>query len=221
MQKKLKAIYENLLFSFGHQGWWPASTRDEVVIGAILASNVSWKNVEKAISRLRLAKLLSLSALYSADPEAIAENIRSTRFYNQKTKRLKAFCNFLVSDFNGSLDKLFAHPMPGLRHKLLSLNGFGPETVDSILLYAGDIPVFVIDAYTRRIFCRMGLGKSSWDYTDFQNFFHQNLPHDTGLFNDFHAQIVALGNRVCRPGNPLCSDCPVSAFCSYASEYSI
>jgi len=208
----LLRIYYALLKKFGHRGWWPGETRFEVMVGAILTQNTSWRNVEKAIAGLKQRGLLTPRSLATADLGLIENAIRSSGFYKQKAERLKLFAHWLMDKYDGELDLLFAVPLQNLRKELLSLKGIGPETVDSILLYAGNKPVFVIDAYTRRIFWRLGLTKEDAKYDELQEFFESCLPHDVELFKDYHAQIVELGKTYCRK-KPLCAGCPLRAIC--------
>jgi endonuclease III related protein len=213
--ERLLKIYDHLNSRFGHQRWWPAETDEEVVIGAILTQNVAWKNVESALARLKENNLLSLRAIHQTDVLRLAPLIRSSRFFNQKAEKLKTFCRLLFNDYHGSLDAMLALPVASLREQMLSLKGFGEETVDSILLYAGGKPIFVIDAYTKRIFSRAGLAKEDWGYQAFQRLFMDHLPENANLYNDYHAQIVRLGNTLCRKKQPLCEKCPILRFCQF------
>ncbi|MFP4225816.1 MAG: endonuclease III domain-containing protein [Desulfobacterales bacterium] len=215
---QLESIYQNLLSAFGPRHWWPADTAEEVVIGAILTQNVAWKNARKAMEALNQHRLLALSAIHQTNTSDLAPLIRSSRFYHQKAGRLKNFTTLLFHQFDGDLDALFGLDMAPLRRMLLNLNGFGPETVDSILLYAAEKPIFVIDAYTRRIFERLGLAETGWTYQAYQTFFMSRLPQDVALFNDYHAQIVHLGNRICKKRQPLCAQCPLADQCSGPME---
>ena len=208
----LKLIYKTLLNSFGHQNWWPGETADEIIIGAILTQSVSWKNVETAIEKLKQNNLSTIEQIHNANKKEISPLIRSTLYYNQKAKKLKNFANFLFQKYDGNLKKLFQTNTNILRKQLLSINGIGEETADSILLYAGNKCVFVIDAYTKRIFDRIGLFKPDWNYTEFQQFFMDNTVHDIELYKDYHAQIVYLGKQLCKR-KPLCDKCPLNNFC--------
>ncbi len=211
--RALRNIYTALYNAFGPQHWWPADSRDEIVIGAILAQNVAWRNVENAISRLKAHHLLTLSAIYESGVSEIAPLIRSTRFYNQKAERLKRLTHFLYDQYKGDLERMLKQPTDRLRPKLLALKGFGEETVDSILLYAGGHPVFVIDAYTKRICARTGLAESNISYGRLQQFFMDRLPADAALYNDYHAQLVHLGNTCCKKNKPDCHRCPIDRYC--------
>ncbi len=208
----LKLIYKTLLNSFGHQNWWPGETADEIIIGAILTQSVSWKNVETAIEKLKQNNLCTIEQIHNTNKKEISPLIRSTLYYNQKAKKLKNFANFLFQKYDGNLKKLFQTNTNILRKQLLSINGIGEETADSILLYAGNKCVFVIDAYTKRIFDRIGLFKPDWNYTEFQQFFMDNTVHDIELYKDYHAQIVYLGKQLCKR-KPLCDKCPLNNFC--------
>lgn len=211
----LHDVYHRLYTHFGHRQWWPA--RDgpfEVIAGAYLTQNVAWTNVEKAIANLRAAGLLTPAALHQAAAQEVAACIRPAGYFRQKAERLKIFCAHLFDRYGGSLPALFAQPLPAVRSELLALKGVGPETADSILCYAGDFPVMVVDAYTRRLFYRLGAFVTpETSYQEMQGFFHQHLPPDTALFNDFHAQIVTLSNRICLKRQPRCGECPLAAIC--------
>ena len=219
MKKKLIVIYNTLLSHFGHQNWWPGETRDEIIIGAILTQSVSWQNVETAINNLKRENLCNLEAIHHTYIETISPLIRSTLYYNQKAKKLKIFTDFLFDQFAGNLNAMFSLNLNELRTKLLEINGIGPETADSILLYAGGKPIFVVDAYTKRIFTRLGFAENNWNYKQLQDFFMENLPSDVDLFQDFHAQIVKLGKEYCRKNKPKCDGCPVKKICKYQSSF--
>ncbi len=208
-RKELLEIYDALLAHFGHRGWWPAAEGPfEVVIGAILTQNVAWRNAKKAVDSLKAAGLMDPEKLYNARTEDIAPLIRSSRFYNMKAIKIKNFMQFFKDEYDLDMAAM-AREDPGvLRKKLLGVKGLGKETVDSILCYACDKPVFVVDAYTKRIFVRYGLVAPDAEYDDIQAFFTKNLPEDVALYNDFHAQIVHLGNAICKT-NPDCSACPL------------
>ncbi len=212
LSQKLKYIYELLQNSFGPQNWWLGETADEIIIGAILTQNVNWKNVETAIENLKQNNLCTIEQIHNSNIEEIAPLIRSTLYYNQKAKKLKNFAEFLFIRYNGDPDRMFRTEIAGLRIQLLQIKGIGEETADSILLYAGGKPVFVIDAYTKRIFSRIGITKPDWNYSQYQQFFMTNLPRDVSLFNDYHAQIVHLGKHFCKQ-KPLCDECPLNNFC--------
>jgi endonuclease III related protein len=207
-RKELLAIYDALLAHFGHLGWWPADTAFEAIIGAILAQNVSWRNARKAVDHLKDAGLLDPERLYASSAEDIAPLIRPSRFYNMKAVKIKNFLQFFRDDYDLDLDAMAREDTGVLREKLLGVKGLGKETVDSILLYACYKPVFVVDAYTKRIFVRYGLIGPDADYDDIQAFFIDNLTADVALYNDFHAQIVHLGNAICKT-TPDCAGCPI------------
>jgi endonuclease-3 related protein len=206
---ELMEIYRLLLNAFGHRNWWPADSAFEAIIGAILTQNVSWKNASKAIDGLKQADLLDPHALYNSTPGEIAPLIRPSRFYNMKAVKIKNFMDFFYKEYKGDLRAMSAGSPAILRKKLLAVKGLGPETVDCILLYACDIPVFVVDAYTKRIFLRYGILKGDPSYEEIQSYFMANLPEDKALYNDFHAQIVHLGNAICK-STPRCEHCPIA-----------
>jgi endonuclease III related protein len=204
----LLQIYKRLYKFYGPQGWWPGRTRFEVIVGAILTQNTAWSNVEKAISNLKEAKLLSPDALRRADNNKLAGLIRSAGYYNIKTKRLKNFISFLYAKYDGRLGNLSYLPAEILRKELLAVNGIGPETCDSIMLYAFKRPVFVVDAYTKRVFSRRGFFDEGADYSKIQKFFMNNLPKDERIYNEYHALIVRLAKDFCRTV-PNCGPCPL------------
>jgi len=213
MTHLLNEIYRQLFQAFGHRHWWPGESREEVIIGAILTQNVAWRNVSSAIENLRKHRLLTLADIHRANLELIASLIMSTRFFHQKARKLKNFTGFLFTNYSGSLDEMFARPTCELRKELLSINGLGEETADSILLYAGGKAVFVVDAYTKRIFSRMGITSEEMTYQEYQAFFMSALKPDAGLYNDYHAQIVYLGHHYCKAKNPACDKCPIRRLC--------
>ena len=209
----LLKIYQRLHESFGSQHWWPAKTPFEVIIGAILTQQTSWNNVEKAINNLKKEKLLDSKKLHEIKNEKLEKLIQSSGYYRQKTKKLKNFMNFLWENYDGILEKLFEQPIPKLRENLLSVNGIGKETADSIILYAANKPIFVIDTYTVRLINRLEITKEK-DYNKIQQLFQKNLPQDTQLFNEFHALIVKLGKDYCKK-KPRCDECPLRMKCNY------
>jgi len=209
-QNILEKIYQQLYKTFGPQHWWPGQTPFEVVIGAILTQNTAWANVEKAISNLKKKNLLTPKALKRISLKRLARLIRSTGYYNQKTKKIKSFLQFLFANYQGSLRKMFGEDFLILRSQLLGVNGIGLETADSILLYAGNKPIFVVDAYTRRILTRHNLIKRNASYGEIQNYFMDNLENKVKLFNQYHALLVYLGKKICR-SNPNCHVCPLKA----------
>ena len=189
-------------------GWWPGDTPDEIIIGAILTQQASWKNAEKAISNLREAGLLSLAKIRSERLSALQKQIKPSGFYRQKAGRLKSFSKHLFSNY-GSLDEMFEMRLPELRAELLSINGIGNETADSILLYAACRKVFVVDAYTKRIMSRIYGTDEGIDYCKLQAFISSKIDSSLELYQDFHAQFVELGKNYCKT-KPLCNGCPVN-----------
>jgi len=206
--RRLLELYHLLLDNFGHQDWWPGETRLEIMVGAVLTQNTNWGNVEKAIENLKEKGLLSLEALQRVTPDELANVIRPAGYFNIKAKRLKNLVGFLFENYRGSLEKIAGEETERLREHLLSVNGIGPETADSILLYAFERPVFVMDAYTHRILLRHGMVDGQMDYYELQDVFMDNLPEDAHLFNEFHALIVRTGKEFCRK-KPRCSQCPL------------
>ncbi|MDH7478478.1 MAG: endonuclease III domain-containing protein [Syntrophomonadaceae bacterium] len=217
MTSKLMHIYRKLLDFFGPRGWWPAQDEWEIVVGAVLTQNVAWRNVEQAISNLRRADVLDLKKMWQADEEKLAQLILPTRFYQVKARKLKTLVNHLVDRYDGELGRMLNRDTGSVRAELLALWGLGPETVDSILLYAGGHPVFVVDAYTRRIFSRLGLLPADASYDAMQQFFMRHLPLQPQLYNEYHALIVGLGNRICHNRRPRCNGCPLAVFCRAGS----
>ena len=209
LKSSLSKIYDLLYAKFGPRHWWPGDTKIEVIIGAILTQNTSWRNVEKAIRNLKKEKTLSVRGLSNISEKKLAKLIRPSGYYNVKADRIKIFLNFLNACYNGSIGRMFKTDLCQLREELLALKGIGQETADSILLYAGDKPVFVVDAYTKRVLLRHGFIGQKADYKEVQSLFMNNLPEDAGLFNEFHALIVELGKSVCRSKKPLCDICPI------------
>ncbi len=220
MKQKLKKIYSSLLSAFGERGWWPADSTEEVLIGAVLAPNVSWKNVKKAINNLSQQGLLSIKNIHLAKAETIAPLIKSTRYYNQKTQSLKSTCELIFQNWNGKINNAKIEDTNELRNIFLGIKGIGNETADSILLYVLDKPVFVIDAYTKRIFSRIGLMDKNQSYKKFQALFMDNLEKDIDLYKDYHAQIVYLGHYFCKT-KPLCGECPLNLDNLCNCEYEI
>jgi len=206
--ERLMEIYRRLYERFGPQGWWPADGPFEVIVGAILTQNTAWRNVERAIGNLKEEGLLDPWALLEVDEGELASLIRPAGYYNVKSKRLKAFIRYFCEKYQGNLEKMFQRPLPQLREELLGVDGIGPETADSILLYAGGRPVFVVDAYTRRALSRHHIIEEGATYQEVQELFMKNLPHDVELFKEYHALFVRLGKTHCRP-KPLCEGCPL------------
>lgn len=205
---RLLDIFDRLLGHFGQRNWWPGDTQLEIAIGAILTQNTSWKNVELAIANLKKQKLIEARRLYEIDEQSLAGVIKSAGFFNIKAKRIKNFIQSFSDQYDASFDKLAGLDTDILRDWLLSINGIGEETADSIILYATEKPVFVVDAYTKRFLRNHGLGDGNERYRDVQQFFMDNLPHDTYLFNEYHALLVCLCQNNCKK-KPLCSGCPL------------
>lgn len=209
-RKLLQKIYQVLYRRFGPRHWWPGDSPFEVIVGAILTQNTSWKNVEKAIRNLKSAGALRAASLHRMPAGKLARLIRPAGYYNIKARRLKNFLEFLFKRYPGSIEKLFSEPGAKLRAELLDVNGIGPETADSILLYAGQKPFFVVDAYTKRIFSRHHIFSENASYDEVQKFFMSRLPQKVSLFNDYHAQLVKVGNTLCFRRRPRCGDCPLN-----------
>jgi endonuclease-3 related protein len=209
--REFMEMFDLMLAHFGPQKWWPAETAFEMIVGAVLTQNTSWKNVEKAIANLKHKGLLSVRGLHLLSTEGLAEEIRPAGYFNIKAKRLKNLIGFMTDRFDADLSVLLAEETGRLREGLLSVKGIGPETADSILLYAANRPVFVVDAYTFRILVRHGMVDESAGYEDLQSFFMDHLPDDAGLFNEFHALIVRTGKEYCRR-TPRCKECPLEGW---------
>lgn len=208
----LMEFYEAMSQKLGPMHWWPARTPFEVIVGAILTQNTAWTNVEKAIENLRRERLLNFSAIENIPTARLARLVRSSGYFRQKAKKLKAFVHFLRDEYGGSLSRMFATPTAELREKLLAVHGIGPETADSILLYAGNHAIFVVDAYTRRILTRHGLSNEESAYDDIRLLFENHVPRDVNLYNEYHALIVNTGKHWCRSKNPHCTECPLGRF---------
>ncbi|PKL51565.1 MAG: endonuclease [Nitrospira bacterium HGW-Nitrospira-1] len=208
MSENLLRIYHKLYASFGPQRWWPGETPFEVAVGAILTQNTNWGNVEKAIENLKNADVLNPAALHNMSHERLAALIRPAGYFNIKAKRLKNFIAFLMHEYQGSLDRMKKEDLSSIRKKLLVVNGIGPETADSIILYALEKPVFVIDAYTKRALSRHNILDHNASYNTFQRLFHSRLKEDISIFNEYHALFVRLAKENCRT-KPLCAGCPL------------
>jgi endonuclease III related protein len=208
MQQRLMGIFDSLLAAFGPRHWWPGDSPLEVMVGAVLTQNTSWRNVEKAIANMKEAGLLEIARLAEVGESELARIIRPAGYYNVKSRRLKALISNFHRRFEGSIENAAALTTAELRAYLLSLNGIGPETADSILLYALERPVFVVDAYTRRFLRNHGLADHTGDYHDIQKLFTDNLPGDLYLFNEYHALIVRLAQEHCKK-RPDCPTCPL------------
>ncbi len=204
----LSATFDKLLHAFGPRHWWPGDSPLEIAVGAILTQNTAWRNVEKAIVNMREKGLLDAQRLKTIDPVSLSEIIRPAGFYRIKAARLKSFIDFLWDEYGGSLERMGRVETETLRRRLLAVRGIGPETADSILLYALGKPIFVVDAYTFRFLRNHGLYTRAHTYEEVQSIFMKHLPLDTHLFNEFHALIVLLCQRFCKK-KPLCESCPL------------
>jgi endonuclease III related protein len=219
---QLRRAYELMRAHFGHQHWWPGETPFEVCVGAILTQNTAWTNVERAIANLKAARVLEPAKLFALSEARLANLIRPAGYFNVKARRLRSFLRVLVEDYNGDLRRLFAGETRAVRARLLVINGIGPETADSMLLYAGGHHSFVIDAYTKRIFQRHGWSprsqvpnpKSADSYDDLKALCESALNQRTGAarldyWQDYHAQLVMAGKHFCRTRASLCEQCPL------------
>jgi endonuclease-3 related protein len=210
MKNLLMEIYSKLYQAYGPRDWWPGETSFEVMVGAILTQNTSWRNVEKAIQRLKEKRVLSPEGIFRLKKSQLASLIKSSGYYRIKADRLQAFINFLFEEFGGDLKKMGRERPGKLREKLLGVKGIGPETADSILLYGLKKPIFVVDAYTKRILSRHGVISEKASYEEVQKLFINYLPFDEKLFNEYHALLVYLGKTVCKK-IPRCEICPLMA----------
>lgn len=201
-------IYDRLFERYGPQHWWPGDTPFEIVVGAILTQNTNWKNVEKAIANIKNADCLTPEKLHALPIDELAELIRPAGYFNVKAKRLTCFLDWLFDKHDGDLESLESLGLSTLREQLLGIKGIGPETADSICLYGFGKPIFVVDAYTARIFGRHGMIEAPSGYEQIQEMFHGDLQHDAAMFNEFHALIVQLGKEHCKP-KPACDGCPL------------
>jgi endonuclease-3 related protein len=215
--QRLLKIYHRLLACYGPQQWWPAEEPFEVIVGAILTQSAAWTNVEKAITNLKSVKALSPLMLRELPLSEIATLIYSCGYYNAKALKLKSFCQWLGDNYADDLTRLFSVATDDLRQQLLAIHGIGEETADSILLYAGNKPIFVVDAYTRRIINRIGLSPELDSYAAYQSLFMDNLPGDVRLFNEYHALLVQLGKATCRK-KPSCQECCLNDICQFGNN---
>lgn len=206
--RSLWKIYDLLDDYFGKLNWWPADTAFEIIVGAVLTQNTAWRNVALAIANMKEAGCLSPEAIDNIECDKLADLIRPSGYYNVKTQRLKNFVRFLIEAYEGSVEVLAADEMAALREKLLKVVGIGEETADSVLLYACQKPIFVVDAYTKRIFSRHGIISETAAYTAVQDLFMSNLPAEVQLFNQYHALIVHTGKNFCAPKRK-CQGCPL------------
>lgn len=208
----LDQYFNSLLTVLGPQHWWPGRTPFEVIVGAILTQNTAWRNVEPAIANLRKEALLTPGAMLAVPLRRLERSIRPSGYFRQKARKLKAFCEFLRNHHRGSVPGMFATPTIALREQLLGVFGIGPETADSILLYAGEHAVFVVDAYTKRMLGRHGWANAKSKYEDIRSMFERQFPGDVKRFNEFHALIVNVGKSYCRPQKPRCEQCPLGPY---------
>jgi endonuclease-3 related protein len=229
----IKTIYHKLHSHFGPQHWWPVTLNKETIpkyhkniklnvkqkleicFGAILTQNTNWKNVEKAIIQLNKNQLIDIEKILKINNKKLALIIKSSGYHNQKAKKLKNFCQYLNKNYNNDLKELFKKNIGELRNELLDVNGIGPETADSMILYAAKKPIFVVDAYTKRIMNRVGFKENT--YEELQELFMDNLELNEKLFNEYHALLVELGKNICKK-KPLCEECPISAMCNYYNK---
>jgi len=209
MRRKLKLIFRRLYSKFGPQHWWPAEDSFEIIIGAILTQGTNWLNVEKAIARLKAKNVLEPRKLFRMSPAKISALIKSAGYHNVKAGRIKEFLKFFFGVYRGDFKEMSKEGARKLRKLLLSVKGIGPETADSILLYALNKPVFVVDAYTKRIFSRHGLIEEKADYAYVQDIFMRNLKDNAKMFNEYHALLVRLAKDYCRKLDPKCLTCPL------------
>lgn len=207
-RRRLLRLYDRLHRRYGPQRWWPARSRFEVVVGAILTQNAAWRNAERAIVRLRAAGVLDLRGVLALPSGRLSLLIRPSGTFRVKARRLRAFARHVARRHRGRLSRLLALPLPALRTELRGIAGIGPETADAIALYAAGRPIFVVDAYTRRILARHRLVAPDADYATVQTLFMAHLPHDPALFNEFHALLVRVGKEHCRT-RPRCEGCPL------------
>ncbi|RJR50462.1 MAG: endonuclease III domain-containing protein [Desulfobacteraceae bacterium] len=206
--QRLMEMYGLLFERFGPQHWWPGEMETEIMLGAVLAQNTSWKNVERAILNLKRKGLISVEALEACDVSVLAEEVRPAGYYNLKARRVKNLIRMIRQEFDGDLNRMFHEDPQSLRERLLFVNGIGRETADSILLYAAGMPVFVVDGYTHRILLRHGMVDEQCTYEELQSLFMDGLPESAALFNEFHALIVKTGKDLCRK-IPRCETCPL------------
>lgn len=215
MTNKLYELYGLLFSHFGPQHWWPGETPFEIMVGAVLTQNTNWSNVSRAIEGLKKENLLSFAALEAMPHAELAGRIRASGYFNLKAIRLKNLLSAICQDYEGDLDRLFGEETGRLRRWLLAVKGIGPETADSITLYAAGKPSFVVDAYTHRILFRHGLIPEEATYQEMQELFHDSLSADVNIFNEYHALLVALGKHFCKKRAPLCADCPAKQWTGF------
>ena len=214
--KSIKIIYEMLMTQYGHLQWWPAQSKLEIMIGAILTQNTSWKNVEIVLELLISSDMLSCKKIISSTDEKFAKLIRPAGLNNVKTKRIKSLVSFLLAACNGNVSELQSWNSSVLRSSLMNINGVGPETSDAILLYALNKPFFVIDNYTRRMMSRIGISPLRDTYDSWQSMFNTAINMDTHTYKQYHAVIVENSKLHCRK-SPSCGGCPLNRICDYAA----
>ena len=207
--ERINTIYKKLYKRYGAQGWWPGDSGLELILGAILTQNTAWTNAAKAISNLKEENLIDVAKLASIDTQALASLIRPSGYYNQKALKIKRMLSFIIDNYGGDLEKMYKEDTPELRKGLLSIKGIGPETADTILLYAANKPVFVIDAYTYRVLSRHGLVPEDTTYDEMQELFMDSLPEDSQMFNEYHALILKVAKEHCKKSATLCEGCPL------------
>ncbi|MGC9053812.1 MAG: endonuclease III domain-containing protein [Candidatus Hydrogenedens sp.] len=210
-QPKLMDIYNTLSDFYGPTGWWPGDTPFEIAIGAILTQNTAWTNVEKAIENLKNQQLLNPYKIVQCNKNQLEQAIRPSGYFRQKAERLIIFCNYLIDKYDGKIEKMKHKNTIELRNELLNIKGIGPETADDILLYACGHQIFVVDAYTKRIFSRHGLLNEKLNYNEIQNYFHKYLPRDVHIYKEYHGLIVWTGKDYCRKISK-CSQCPLNKY---------
>ncbi len=207
-RRTLEAYFRRMARHYGPTGWWPGESPFEVAVGAILTQNTAWRNVEQAIANLKRAGLLDPHAILACEPDALEQALRPSGYFRVKAQRLRSFCRHLADAYSGSMERLAQRSLHELRAELLGIHGIGPETADDILLYACGHPVFVVDAYTRRIFARHGLVPDDIGYEELRAAFESRLPADVPMFKEYHGLIVYVGKDFCR-GKPNCAACPL------------
>lgn len=214
LKKRLPAIYDKLLAYHGVQNWWHSDSKWEIMVGAVLTQNTSWQNVAMALANLKRENVLAPLPMHTMDMGRLGELIRSAGFVTSKPHRLKRLAQFLINEYGGDTNNLRGGDLQKQRAQLLAINGIGPETADAILLYVAEQPIFVIDAYTRRIFYRLGWVEENVSYADLQRLFMDNLPPDVAYFNEFHALLDVHCKRICTKRAPKCSICPLRRICA-------
>ncbi len=213
VQEKLQEIYARLLAHFGPQHWWPGESRWEIMVGAVLVQNTAWGNVEQALANLKRTGRLTPAQMRRTREATLARLVRPSGYFNLKAKKLKALVEFLFLRYHGDPAQMVGQPLDAQRAELLEVYGVGPETADSILLYAAQQPIFVVDAYTRRILARLGLTREEARYDELQQIFMRHLSPNAPYFNEYHALLVALGKNICTKRVPRCAQCPLDDLC--------